>query len=268
MMARRDDPMRNCFNEWATQQEEDMHELRLATTRNNRDDAELRALVAKSIRRYEDYTEKRRSIAMEGAMTLFCPSWCSTFESSFLWLGGCRPSMAIRLVYSVTGAELHAHVNHLFSGGPPPRIGMAALSSSQLASVNELHGKTIRDEDELSTKMASLQEDVVDKPLFQLVREMGEGSSVTAAGGVANGGGARVADGNGEVEAVMQKYVESLAEILEEADRMRVETLGELVTEILTPAQAAELLLAAKQLHLTIQQWGGRRDIQLGLNRQ
>ncbi|KAM0938585.1 putative transcription factor TGA like domain-containing protein [Dioscorea sansibarensis] len=254
------DPARARFEEWLARQEADLQELIHATTSPHRDDAELRALVSKALHHFGEYIQKRRAVAKDEATELFCPPWCSSFEKSSFWLGGCRPSMAIRLLYCVAGAEIQAHLNQVLAGASTPITGMAALSPLQLHMVNELQVKIIQAEDKLSSKMASLQEDMVDKPLFQLVRERGVGSG----GG---GGGVGIQNGNVDVEKAMSKHVEEMGEIVEEADRMRLATLNELVMGILTAAQAAEFLVAVEQLHLTIHQWGGLRDLQRAYRR-
>ncbi|KAG6497478.1 hypothetical protein ZIOFF_045378 [Zingiber officinale] len=69
-------------------------------------EAELRRLVAKSIRHYEEYYECRRSLVPDDGPAFFSPSWCNSFENAFLWIGGCRPSMFIRLLYSLSFAVL------------------------------------------------------------------------------------------------------------------------------------------------------------------
>ncbi|XP_042405004.1 protein DOG1-like 2 [Zingiber officinale] len=77
----------------------DLNELRQAT---GFPEAELRRLVAKSIRHYEEYYECRRSLVPDDGPTFFSPSWCNSFENAFLWIGDCRPSMFIRLLYSLS----------------------------------------------------------------------------------------------------------------------------------------------------------------------
>jgi hypothetical protein len=56
----------------------------------------------------------------------------------------------------------------------------------------------------------------------------------------------------------MEKYRAGLARLLEEADGLRLATARELVMDILTPRQAVETLVAAKQLHLSVRDWSRR----------
>lgn len=97
------------------------------------------------------------------------------------------------------------------------------LSPAQLRRVNELHMATVREEDRISSRMATLQESVGDKPLLPLalVRERRR----RAAG---------PSDGR-ELERVMAGYEEGLAELVEADDEQRIATVRELLTETLTP---------------------------------
>lgn len=58
----------------------------------------------------------------------------------------------------------------------------------------------------------------------------------------------------------MESYSAGLARLLEEADELRMSTARALATEILTPRQAVEMLVAAKQLHLAVRDWSRRKE--------
>ncbi|KAI3440021.1 DOG1 domain-containing protein, partial [Psidium guajava] len=47
--------------------------------------------------------------------------------------------------------------------------------------------------------------------------------------------------------------------IMGEADRLRLDTLKEIV-RVLTPPQAVDFLATSRKLHLCIHEWGKRRD--------
>ncbi|XP_026660347.2 protein DOG1-like 3 [Phoenix dactylifera] len=250
-----DSRFHSCFEEWVREQESDLNELQEVMQSERREnDAQLRELVEKSMRHYKEYSDKRRLLAREDGPTIFCPPWCTAFENSFLWLGGCRPTLSIRLLYAISGYELEAHLDDLLAPGGAAasiRRGLVGLSPAQLTTVNDLHCQTLKEEDRLSSKMATLQEDVADKPLLPIATDRASRRAERAEG---NGG-------HGVVEAAMNVYAEKLAGMVEEADMLRVATLRTLVVEILTPLQAVELLVAAKQLHLSVRQWGQRRDL-------
>ena len=65
-----------------------------------------------------------------------------------------------------------------------------------------------------------------------------------------------------QVEAVMDRYAETLAKLLQEADLLRIKMVRELVMDILTPVQTAQLLAAGKQLHLSLHEWSKKREEQ------
>ncbi|KAH7651786.1 Glutathione S-transferase C-terminal-like protein [Dioscorea alata] len=248
------------FQEWIAQQESDLQELISATTSPNRNEAELQALISKILSHFAEYVQKRHEVAKDEATELLCPPWCSSYETSSFWLGGCRPSMATRLLFCVAGIDIEEDSNQVLSGATSPMNGTVTLSPVQLRMIDDLQMKTIKAEDMLSGKMANLQEDMVDKPLFKLVKERGVGSADGGGGGGGGGGGIR--NGNNDVEKGMKMHVEAMGEIVKEADKMRLEMMNEVVREILSPEQAVEFLVAVVKMHLTIHQWGGLRDLQ------
>ncbi|XP_039117458.1 protein DOG1-like 3 [Dioscorea cayenensis subsp. rotundata] len=252
-------PSKTRYQEWLAQQESDLQELISATTSPNRNDAELQALVSKILNHFAEYVQKRQDVAKEEATELLCPPWCSSYETSSFWLGGCRPSMATRLLFCVAGIDIEDDANQVLTGATTPINGTVTLSPVQLRMIDELQMKIIKAEDKLSSKMANLQEDMVDKPLFQLVKERGVGSGDGGGGG---GGGGGIRNGNDDVEKGMRMHVEAMGEIVKEADKMRLEMMNEVVRGILSPEQAVEFLLAVEKMHLTIHQWGGLRDLQ------
>ncbi|XP_009395216.2 protein DOG1-like 3 [Musa acuminata AAA Group] len=254
-----------CYEEWLGIQEADLDELlqAISTQHGNRErnEAELGELVERCMRHYEEYHDRRRGLVRDDGPTFLCPPWCNSFENSMLWAGGCRPSMFIRLIYSLSSSGLEAHLD-----APAGRAvsshgeGLVGLSSSQLARVNEIHRSTLQEEDKITSQMATLQENVADGPLLPIVkkRQMWQWSGTSR---VENGGG------DAEVEAAMEEYTESMERLVQEADRLRVETARTLVLEILTSKQAVELLVAAKQLQLSVHECGHQRDQRNGRGR-
>ncbi|WOL20587.1 hypothetical protein Cni_G29392 [Canna indica] len=264
-----------CYEEWLRIQGADLNELLQAVpTQNGNSDlseGQLRQLVDKNMRHYEDYYELRRRLVRNDGPAFFSPSWCNSFENSVLWIGGCRPSMFIRLIYSLSSADLEAHLDSLVAGSSMVAAavasashgggaGLVGLSSSQLAFVNDLHKATLKDEERITSQMATLQESVADRPLIPIVKERQQQRSRSGASSCGVNGDS----GDQEVEAAMQEYAEAIASMVEEADRLRVETARRLLSEILTPKQAVELLATAKQLHLSVHEWGGQRDLKQG----
>ncbi|XP_058095546.1 protein DOG1-like 3 [Magnolia sinica] len=233
----------SCYQQWANQQQQDLKELLRSYNQDPQDPDRLAQLVAENVQHYQDYCEQRTRLAAEDPPSFFSPTWCTSLENSFLWIAGCRPSLSIRLVYSLSGSQLELQLSEYLKG--VRRGNLAELSPHQMESINKLHCNTIREEDKLSRRMASLQEDMGDLPLVRIASERGRGGS------------------EDESDRAIQDYLAALANLLEEADKLRLRTLKELV-DILTPSQAAEYLIAAKQLRLSVHEWGKRRDRQHG----
>ncbi|XP_041023976.1 protein DELAY OF GERMINATION 1 [Juglans microcarpa x Juglans regia] len=94
--------------------------------------------------------------------------------------------------------------------------------------------------------MASLQEDVADHSIVGIAKGLSQ-----------------VGEMNGEVDRALDKHEQAMVGVLEEADRLRLSTLKELIG-ILTPRQAVDFLAVSKKLHLCVHQWGKRRDLRHG----
>ncbi|KAK9268898.1 hypothetical protein L1049_000663 [Liquidambar formosana] len=94
--------------------------------------------------------------------------------------------------------------------------------------------------------MATLQEDVADYPLVKISSRVGESSSSSSK----------------DVDEALDAHEVALGRILGDADVLRLSTLK--LMEILTPLQAVDLLVASKKLHLSIHEWGKRRDLSMG----
>lgn len=145
----------SCFQNWIAQQYQDLEEL-LHALASNPNYENLQLLVEKGLKHSEEYGDNRALLAKHDAPSLLCPSWCTSFENAFLWIGGCRPSLSIRLVYALFGSELNAaQLTTLFQ--VERKGNLADISSNQLNLINSLHCKIIKEEDKLSERMASLQ---------------------------------------------------------------------------------------------------------------
>nr|XP_016459850.1 PREDICTED: uncharacterized protein LOC107783400 [Nicotiana tabacum] len=139
--------------------------------------------------------------------------------------------------------EIESHITQFLKG--ITRNGeIREFTAKQMNMVDELQNKTIREEGKLSSRLASLQEEIVDQPLISKTKKK--------------------KDGDDDVECEnadepLDKHSKYMAAIMEEADELRMKTLKEIVV-ILEPAQAVEYLAAAKKIRLCIQQWGKKRD--------
>ncbi|KAJ1689818.1 hypothetical protein LUZ63_013973 [Rhynchospora breviuscula] len=270
----------SCYESWLEGQKSDLADLLRTSGTPGASQMQLRLIIDQCLRNYASYMEQRRSLAREDGPAYFCPSWCTSFENSVLWMGGCRPSLTIQLLYSLTGYEMEAHLNEYLQGlRNSTNVGLMALSARQLQQVNDLHQRTLRAEDRLTSRQATLHEGVADKPLLPIVKErqwtdaastssasvaVAAFSSASSLQNFDDGHCGFAVGGNGDAAAALQTYADGLSKLVEEADALRMSTARALVTEILNPSQAVEVLIAAKQLHLSVHTWGLERDRQHG----
>ncbi|XP_057492749.1 protein DOG1-like 4 [Actinidia eriantha] len=256
------------FECWLVQQDQLLQELisaskshhpnpnnnRATTTESNTESSmtestQLRSLIDRVIEHYENYYRAKSRWAKEDVLAMLSPSWRSTLEDAFLWIGGWRPSMAFHLLYSKSGLQLEAIFDELIRG---LRTGdLADLSPSQLNRVDELQRTTIRNEKDVTEKMAKVQETLADTSMVELSHAVSD---------MRRGGDADVEEER--VESVLGPKEEGLEEVLHSADVLRLRTLKSVV-EILTPIQAVHYLIAAAELHLRFHEWGKKKDAKI-----
>ncbi|KAK9266215.1 hypothetical protein L1049_012418 [Liquidambar formosana] len=256
---------RKFFDCWLSQQNQHLDDLITASTHYQQnttthstpledDETLLRSLIHRVIHHYEDYYRAKSTWAKHDVLAMLCPSWRSSLEDAFLWIGGWRPTMAFHLLYSKSGLQLEDRLADLICGLSTGDL--ADLSPTQLAQADELQRRTVREEKELTGKLAKQQERVADSSMVELSHIATElirsgQTSQNAAGG----GGLE----DGRVESTLAPKEEGLEEVLARADDLRLRTL-KAVIEILTPIQAVHFLIAAAELHQRLHEWGKQRD--------
>ncbi|KAK4490637.1 hypothetical protein RD792_001325 [Penstemon davidsonii] len=208
----------------------------------------LHPLLERVIKHYEYYYRAKSKWAKNDVLSMFKPTWRSSLEDAFLWIGGWRPSMAFHLLYSKSGLQFEAKFAELIQGLSTGDLG--DLTSSQLNLVNELQREIIREEKELTEKLAKQQERVADPTMVELAHVVTELLMEREVG--------RVMD-EGRVDATLAPKEEGLVEILQRADDLRLKTLKQ-VLNILTQIQCVHFLIAAAELHLRCHEWGKMRD--------
>ncbi|XP_051135361.1 protein DOG1-like 3 [Andrographis paniculata] len=242
-MATSDQNREAClYQEWMKLQEQELTELSRVIN-GSAGDAESRELIGKIMSHFREYIQERSRMARADVSPYFAPTWCTSLERSVLWIGGCRPSSYVRLIYALCGLEIESQLSEFLRG---VRIGnLGELSARQVAMVDELQSRTIREERKLSGQLASLQEDVLDQPLAAIA--LAERRTAAA----------------GDLEEALDRHGSAMAGILEEADRLRLNVLKEMIG-ILTPPQAVDFLAAGKKLRLSVREWGRKRDLEHG----
>lgn len=192
----------------------------LRTARWADDPAQLAKLVAGYVSHFADYCAARAEL--DPVWTLAAP-WASPVERGAAhWLAGWRPTTLVHLLYTESGRRFEAQLPDLLLGVRSGNLG--DLSPAQLAQIDELQRRTVAQEDELSREMARVQ----------------EGHGAVGAGG-------ELVDVGGLVGRV--------GAVLAGADALRLRTMKRAV-EILEPAQAAELLVAAADMEIGFREFG------------
>ncbi|CAA7059780.1 unnamed protein product [Microthlaspi erraticum] len=242
---------KGCYYEWMSLQSKHIADLKeaLMSQRSKENDRKLGELVGKIVDDFQKYTERRSELSHRCCSSYFAPSWNSSLENGLLWMGGCRPSSFIRVIYAMCGSQTETHLSEYLlkidenvgDANNSTDGSMSDLTATQLAKINELHIKVIQKEDKITKKAANLQEDVADMPI-----------AVTAYA-------TDLVEAGVAVEDALDKHEECMAVVMAEADRLRFETLRKIV-EVVTPVQAAEFLLAGKRLHVSLHEWGRVRE--------
>ncbi|KAG6397854.1 hypothetical protein SASPL_139304 [Salvia splendens] len=237
-------PFRCSFHSWMAQQQQDLDEL-VAANSPATDKEDLARLRDKCVAHFGEYAERRAAMARQNPPCFLSPPWCSALQNAFISREyHVVPQHLTCLVlrsFTLFNFIAHIHPDSSVDGNIGERMGnLADLTARQLVLINALHCKTVKEEDKFSTRITSLQEEIADEPLATMAKQ-----SV------------------GEVERAMAMVAHeaAMAEVLLAADRLRMETLKE-VMGILTPLQAVDLLIAGKKLHISMHCWGCKREEQ------
>ncbi|CAN8325192.1 unnamed protein product [Cochlearia groenlandica] len=249
---------KGCYYEWMSLQSQhiiDLKEALKSQQRSKQNDLKLKELVGQIVNDFQRYAKQRSELSHQSCTSYFAPSWNTSLENSLLWMGGCRPSSFIRVVYALCGSQAETHLSQYLGydghdDGDKNDGFMSDLNSTQLAKINELHIKVIEREDKISKKAANLQEDVADMPIAVMAYGMDMVDHHHDDGDD---------DDDVVVDDALDKHEECMAVLMEEADELRFETLKKIV-EVVTPVQAAEFLLAGKRLHVSLHEWGRVRE--------
>lgn len=161
---------------WKDLQYEELAELQYAAVqakKGENDDHQLTQLIQKIIQHFQDYTNNRTRRAQIDVSPFFAPVSCTPLVNSVLWIAGCRPSSFLRFVYVLCGMDIDSHLADFLQGKKVGDLG--ELTSKQMNMIDALQAKTINQEKILTSKLASLQEDIVDQPIASKIKnEMGE----------------------------------------------------------------------------------------------
>ncbi|TKY60464.1 Transcription factor TGA5 [Spatholobus suberectus] len=239
------------FECWISEQNQHLKDL-LAAESTQPTEEQVRELNDRVVEHYKYYYKAKSRCAKQDVLAMLSPTWMSSLEEAFLWIGGWRPSMAFHLLYSKSGLQFEARLNELIQGLRTHDLG--DLSASQLAHLDEMQRRTILEEREITDLMARHQETVGDASMVELSHVVSEMIRANEAGEV---------DENKEIEDKVESTLvpkeEGLEKILLKADELRLRTLKAIVN-VLAPKQAIHFLIAAVELHLRLHEWGKKMD--------
>ncbi|KAJ7289057.1 hypothetical protein O6H91_Y305800 [Diphasiastrum complanatum] len=155
--------------------------------------------------------------------------------------------MVFQLAYAEAGQMIEAELADFLEGIDIP--SMAGLSAKQLELINNLQKQTLKEEEELSHRMAMLQQGMADQPLLSLAEQVvtvlqpsNEGEDTTSI-----------------FEDAVDEKLKLLEDLLIDADNLRKESLMKML-KILTTIQSAQYLAAAGQLQVALRKVGEIRE--------
>ncbi|KAI3945549.1 hypothetical protein MKW92_030556 [Papaver armeniacum] len=216
------------FTGWLLRQKNYLDQL-ISAQKNfqNISELELRSLVSQTLLHYQQYYAAKIAAARTDVFAMFAPPWFSSYELTYLWITGFKPSLAFQIL--------------------DKSVDQDEFTDGQLEALYRLRVQTKAAERKLNNEMARVQESVALPPLVNLASK--------------NPAERRV-DGE-TVDAAMQTLTEEMEILVETADYVRMTTTRKIV-EILSPVQSVRFLAAATQLQVNIRKLGLQRDAERG----
>ncbi|XP_076940580.1 protein ZW2-like [Bidens hawaiensis] len=190
---------------------------------DQQDESKLQQLINQVMTHYHEYFLAKAEVCHRDVFLVLSPPWFSSYERTFLWLAGFKPSLAITVVKSC-GIE---------------------FSSSQVKQLDTLTMETKHEERMLTERLAALEQQLTAPPVLALARTGGK-----EVNGMVN-----------EVDTVIDRMAEEMEVLVECADYLREKTVSKVI-EILTTAQTVRFLAVVAQLQLRIRRWGQLMDAQ------
>ncbi|KAL0452718.1 UNVERIFIED_CONTAM: protein ZW2 [Sesamum latifolium] len=188
---------------------------------NEVDEVQCKRLINRVVRHYGQYFEANARIIADNVFLVLMPTWFSSFERAYLWMGGFRPGLAYRLV-----------INNVLD-----------LSEEQCWRMNTLMREIKEEEKEITDEFDKVQEVMTTPPMLELLR---------------HGGWMRNGTGH-NMELLVDQLKSALGALAECADFLRMKT-GIMLMDILKSGQTIRFLAAAMQLQLRLRRWGMMRD--------
>lgn len=211
---------------WFIRQQHLFDQLILAIKPENihKSDGQHQTLIDEVLFHNKQYYEKKSIAARKDVFLFFSPPWSTSFERTFLWIGGFKPSLVFKILNG----------------------SVKDLTDEQQNRMEIVKAETRSEEQELTETMAMIQENIAAGPLLILARRAqntvdGEASS--------------------ELEASMRTLRSGMMVALDTADGLRATTVRK-VLQILSPIQTVRLLAGATEFQSRVRRSGLEWDRQ------
>lgn len=206
------------FNDgWLVRQQEFTDKLFLAISPENTDQQDYQILVDQVLAHYQQYFEEKSRATRDHVFLFFSPPWFNSFEKSFLWIGGYRPS----LVFAVLNNSI------------------SDLTPDQRLEIDRLKLATIREERELGKSVAQLQESVATPTPMSVIRRHRD----------------PIHGEIPQIDSAIAPIKSGMQAALYSADALRGTTVTR-VLQLLLPEQKIKLLAAIGEFLLRVKRWG------------
>lgn len=213
------------FEWWLDRQQSFLDQLLALSLPTHQDGEQRKNLVEQVLTHYLQYYQEKSKAAIDDVFLMYSAPWLSTFERTFLWVTGFKPSLFLKLINGSVGNDF--------------------LSVEQLERIEAVKVEIRREERGIDDIVARVQESVAAPPLFYLMTRAER----------------RLDRGVSDLDTAMDKLKTSMVVVMEKADELRGETLRRVV-EILSPVQTVKFLAGAAQFQLQTRRWGLDRDSQ------
>ncbi|KAL0382137.1 UNVERIFIED_CONTAM: protein ZW2 [Sesamum calycinum] len=212
---------------------------------NEVDEVQCKDLIDRVIRHYGRYFEAKARMIADNVFLVLMPTWFSSFERAYLWMGGFRPGLAFRLV-----------INNVLD-----------LSEEQSWRMNRLMTEIKEEEKDITDEFDKVQEVMVITITsfpYIAINLGGQGNSTDA--GIVEARGPAEERGGDNMELLVDQLKSAVGALVERADYLRMKT-GIMLMEMLKSSQTIRFLAAAMQLQLRLRRRGMMRDAESQMHR-
>lgn len=213
------------FSSWLDRQQAFLEQLVYVMNHDNDDDNYKRQLIRLVLSHYAEYFEEKGRIIWHDVTVVFSPPWLTSFEKTFLWVGGFKPSLAFSQV----------------------EVSVSDLTSEQEERLRVLKAENAWEERKLTDALAEVQERTGSLPFISLIKQHGR---------LINGEVCECAEA-----MQLQALLMSMARVVQSADNLRRNTTIKVV-ELLSVNQSLKFLIAVAKYQIGVRASGLQYDVQ------